>query len=269
MGKTIFVSGGSRGIGKGIVTAFAASGYDVAFTYYSQQSEAEILKESLAEKYKVRIFIRQAALQEDGVAESVMEWSADVLGHLDIVVCNAGMTIHTNFLEMKKEEADYSFSLNFLSYLICAKEAARHMKERKIKGRIIMITSTRGLCTYPEDPLYGGMKAALHRACESLALEFSGDGITVNCIAPGNTAVRGNYTREELTALRFQRKIPAGRAGTPNEVAELVKLLASDDGEYITGSIFKIDGGLILPVMPLDFSEDAGPGWHELPQHIR
>ena len=91
------------------------------------------------------------------------------------------------------------------------------MVDNRIKGNIIFISSTRGLRAHPEDALYGGFKAALNRAAESMALEMSHYDIRVNCVAPGATKIRGNYASEELTDSNFARKIPAGRLGTPED----------------------------------------------------
>lgn len=266
--KTAFVTGGSRGIGRGIVKAFAEAGYEVAFTYNSKLDEAQRLQAEIAAAGG-RAHFRQASLETDGVAEETVAWAIGALGHLDAAVCNAGLTVHNNLLKLTEEVVDFAYNLDCRSYLLCIREAARHMRERGIRGRIVLITSSRGQRAYPEDPLYGGMKAALHRACESLALEFCGDGITINCVAPGNTAIRGSFTQEELTSHPFQRKIPLGRSGTPREVGALVRYLASEDAGYLTGTVIRIDGGLILPAMPQDVSAGAGPGWHEIPANIR
>lgn len=269
MKKTAFVSGGSRGIGRGYVRMLAQKGYDVAFTYNSKAEDAEELKREMEKQHSVRVFYYQASMQEDGAAERVMQYAIDDLGRLDVLICNAGLTVHNNLLRLTEEEIDFAYRLDFLSYLVCIQKGAEQMIRQGEGGRILMTTSSRGLRAYPEDPLYGGMKAGLHRACESLALELCEYGITVNCIAPGNTAIRGGFTEAELKKGRFQRKIPMGRAGTPDEVAALAGFLISDQAGYITGDVIRIDGGLILPVMPDDGSEEAGGGWHILPRHIR
>lgn len=269
MNRTAFVSGGSRGIGRGYVSMLAEEGYDVVFTYNSRLGEAEELAQDLSGKYGVRVLFCQASMEKTGVAEQTMDWAIGQLGRLDVAICNAGLTVHNNLLRLTEEEIDFAFRLDFLSYLMCVKKAAEQMVKQGEGGRILMTTSSRGLRAYPEDPLYGGMKAGLHRACESLALELCGYGITVNCIAPGNTAIRGSFSPEELRKSRFQRKIPMGRAGTPGEVAALARFLLSDQAGYITGDVIKIDGGLILPVMPEDESGEAGKGWHVLPEHVR
>lgn len=268
MKKTLFITGGSRGIGRGIALVFAQNGYDVAFTYHTAEEAALSLKEEI-ERLGQKAYYRQASLEERGAAHQAVSWGIETLREVSCIICNAGLTVHTDIRKMKDEEIDFVYRLDYAGYLLCASEAAGHMVLQGIPGRILFVTSSRGQRVYPEDALYGGMKAGLHRACESMALELSEYGITVNCIAPGNTAIRGNFTREELSGSRFRQKIPLGRAGTPDEVGKLAYFLASEDAAYITGTVVRIDGGLVLPVMPEDVSEEAGPGWHELPAYMQ
>ena len=268
MTKTAFITGGSRGIGRGTAQVLAAAGYDIAITYNTRLDDAISLQKE-TEALGRRCFYYQASMQEGSVPETVTSQAAADLGHLDVMVCNAGRTVHTNMLKMTEEDIDFVYNLDYRSYILCAKAAARNMIDNGIRGNIIFITSTRGIRAYPEDLLYGGMKAALNRACESLALELSQYGIRVNCVAPGATLVRGELTKEVLSQSAFAGKIPAKRHGSPKEVGGLVKYLVSDEADYITGTVVKIDGGLILPGMPEDAAQEAGYAWSVLPERLR
>ena len=247
--KKAFVTGGSRGIGRGIVRMLAEAGYDVAFTYHSEEEEARTLNEEL-DQAGVRGFYYQASLDEAHVAEEVTARAAEDLGGIDLLVCNAGLTKHNDTLNLEGEQIDFLYNLNYRSYLMCSKVAANDMVKRGVKGNIIFITSTRGIRAYPEDSLYGGFKAALNRSAESMALDLAEYGIRVNCVAPGATAVRGNFTLEELQAEDWVSNIPLKRKGSPDEVGRLVRFIASDEMSYMTGNTIKLDGGLILPGMP-------------------
>lgn len=216
-----------------------------------------------------KCFYYQAAMELAEVPQKVTKEAISDLGGIDLLVCNAGLTRHNSLLDLNLEQIDYIYNLNFRSYMICSSVAAKYMVENKIKGNIIFISSTRGIRAHPEDALYGGFKAALNRAAESMALEMSHYDIRVNCVAPGAIKIRGNYTCEELTDSNFSKKIPAGRYGTPEEVGYLVEFISSDKAQYITGVTIKIDGGLILPGMPEDNSLEAGYGWSKLPSHMR
>jgi NAD(P)-dependent dehydrogenase (short-subunit alcohol dehydrogenase family) len=248
MSKNAFVTGGSRGIGAGIVQVLAESGYDVAFTYNEMVDAAEALKKEVEAKGR-RCFYYQASLQNIEVPAQVTGQAVKDLGGIDLLVCNAGLTKHNDLLNLDPSLIDFVYGLNFRSYLLCAKVAANDMVARGIKGNIVFITSTRGFRAYPEDALYGGFKAALNRAAESMALDLAKHHIRVNCVAPGATAVRGSFTPEELSA-GFGSHIPLGRRGTPREVGYLVRYIASDEADYMTGNTIKLDGGLILPGMP-------------------
>ena len=120
------------------------------------------------------------------------------------------------------------------------------MIENNVAGKVIYIASTRGIRAYANDVVYGSLKAALIRAVQSLAIELSKNDITVNCVAPGATAVRNNYTPEELRSGHVSSLIPLKRKGKPDDVASLVEYLVSDDANYITGETIRVDGGLIL-----------------------
>jgi NAD(P)-dependent dehydrogenase (short-subunit alcohol dehydrogenase family) len=249
MNKNAFVTGGSRGIGAGIVQVLSESGYDIAFTYNEKNDSAEVLKNEV-EALGRRCFYYQASLEDPEVPLNVTAQAAEDLGGIDLLVCNAGRTRHNDLLNLDPALIEFVYGLNYRSYLLCSKAAVNDMVRRGVPGNIIFITSTRGIRAYPEDALYGGFKAALNRSAESMALDLAKYRIRVNCVAPGATAVRGNYTAEELSAGSFAPRIPLGRLGTPREVGYLVRYIASDEAAYMTGNIVKLDGGLILPGMP-------------------
>jgi NAD(P)-dependent dehydrogenase (short-subunit alcohol dehydrogenase family) len=248
MSRNVFITGGSRGIGAGIVQVLSDSGYDIAFTYHEKEDAAEALKKETIAKGR-RCFYYQAALEDPEVPLTVTAQAAKDLGGIDLLVCNAGLTRHNDLLNLDPALIDFVYGLNFRSYMLCSKVAANDMVQRGVPGNIIFITSTRGIRAYPEDSLYGGFKAALNRAAESMALDMAKHHIRVNCVAPGATAVRGDYSLEKLSSGIFPPKIPLGRLGTPREVGYLVRYIASDEAAYMTGNVVKLDGGLILPGM--------------------
>ena len=248
-GKKAYVTGGSRGIGKGIVQVLSSSGYDIVFTYNSQEDEAIALKkETEAKGVKCEFF--QASLDKPDVAVPSAERAIEILGGIDLFVSNAGLTRHNSLLTLDPELIDFVYTLNYKSYILGSKIAANYMVDHKIKGNIVFIASTRGIRAYPEDCLYGSFKAGLIRGVESMALEMAKYGIRINCIAPGATEVRKEASLDVVTDGSFASKIPLGRKGSPKEVGYLVEYLASDKAAYMTGNTIKLDGGLILPGMP-------------------
>ena len=263
--KCAFVTGGSRGIGSGVVKVLAREGYDIAFTYHSAEEEAKEMSEYVKGLGR-RCFYYQASLEERDVPTRVTRQAIQDLGRLDVLVNNAGVTRHNLVTEMDADFIDFVYGVDFRNYILCTGEAARHMIENHIKGSIFFITSTRSMRAYPTDCIYGGLKAGLNRAAESISLELSRYGIRVNCIAPGATAVRNLDKPDALTPFSFADKIPLKRFGHPEEIGNAIAYLASDKAAYITGVTLKIDGGLILPGMPEDSGEVSGYGWDYVDQ---
>jgi NAD(P)-dependent dehydrogenase (short-subunit alcohol dehydrogenase family) len=254
------VTGGGRGIGRGIALVLAGNGYDVAITYATAESEALETSDKVRAAGR-RCLVYQASLEHDDVPAAVVRSACADLGQINLLVNNAGLTRRGSLLTATVEQLDFIYRLNWRAPMLCAQAAARHMIDRNIRGSIINIASTRGIRAYADDHYYGGMKAALIRSSESLALELSQYGIRVNVIAPGATMIRGEISREVAGTVSWAGKVPLGRFGTPEEVGHLVAFLASDQAAYITGEVVKIDGGLILPGMPEDASPEAGYGW--------
>lgn len=245
MRKTAFITGASRGIGRGIAQRLAKEGYDIAFTYLEEEDEAISLKEEILELNQ-KCFYYQARLEEKETPKRITKQAIDDLGHLDVLVCNAGKTKFTSITTLKTDTIDFLYQLNFRSYLLCTKIAVNHMIEHKIKGRVIYISSTRGIRAYRNDVVYGSLKAALNRSVQSLAIELADHNITVNSIAPGATAVRNDYSNETLRKGHLSKLVPLKRRGKPDDMAGLVNYLISDEAEYITGETIRVDGGLIL-----------------------
>lgn len=244
-GKTALVTGGSSGIGQGIAIVLAEYGFDIAITYGKSKEGAEETCEKIR-KLGRKAFMYQAEMSEEDAADRAVSAAIKDLGYLTLMVNNAGRTIHHSVLTITSEQMQYLYGLNFRSYILCAGAAARNMVKNNIKGNIIFITSTRGERAYAEDLLYGGLKAGINRACQSMAIDLAPYGIRVNCVAPGATQVRKD---KSLTGHPLANAIPLGRMGTPRENGELVAFLASDKCTYITGVTIRVDGGLTLPGM--------------------
>ena len=277
MSKKAIVTGASRGIGKGIAMCLAAEGYDLAISYASKKEEAEKVAEQIRETYHTRCLIYQAALQEKGAGKALFDRAVADLGGLDLLVNNAGLTIFESLQEIKEETLDLLINLDFKNYILMMREAANYMIASGTKGNIINITSSRGEQSYPEDGLYGGLKAGLNRAICSFALDVSQYGIRINNVAPGAIRIR---TREELieggnVAMadfwdELGNRIALGRSGLPEDIGHAVAFLASDNASYITGTTLRVDGGLILPGMPEMITEGLKPGeWRSVAKPVK
>lgn len=277
MSKKAIVTGASRGIGKGIAMCLAAEGYDLAISYASKKEEAEKVAEQIRETYHTRCLIYQAALQEKGAGKALFDRAVADLGGLDLLVNNAGLTIFESLQEIKEETLDLLINLDFKNYILMMREAANYMIASGTKGSIINITSSRGEQSYPEDGLYGGLKAGLNRAICSFALDVSQYGIRINNVAPGAIRIR---TREELIEVgnvamadfwdELGNRIALGRSGLPEDIGHAVAFLASDKASYITGTTLRVDGGLILPGMPEMITEGLKPGeWRSVAKPVK
>lgn len=259
--KAAIVTGASRGIGRGIALSLAQEGYDLFITHLNEQDEAEDLALQIQTNYQVRCEHIQKDLTLKNSAKEMVEQAIDTFGEIHLLVNNAGITIFSSVTEIAEEDMDYLLTLNFRAPMLAAKYIAKHMIDNQIRGSIISTTSSRAERAYPMDSIYGGMKAALVRASQSIAIELAPHGIRVNTIAPGAINVRENK-EEFYNALG--EKIPMGRVGQPDDVGSAVVWLSSEAASYITGVNLRIDGGLILPGMPEGNDADLKSGWGKL-----
>lgn len=266
MRKKAIVTGASRGIGRGIIRELAAAGYDIAFSYRTREDEAKEAAEEIRNMGSFAWYAK-ADMAQAGEGEKFFDQAVRELGGLDLLVNNAGVTVFQSILDLEMEETQKMLNLDLLNYLVLSSKAARYMKAHEVKGCIINITSSRAERAYPGDCVYGGIKAAVNRASQSMALDLAPYGIRVNCVAPGAICIR---TPEEIKAEgrtelegfweSLGERIPMGRNGTPKDIGRAVVFLASENAAYITGEVLRVDGGLILPGMP-ETRKDAG--WSE------
>lgn len=250
MNKVALITGGSNGIGRGIAYRLAEDGYDIAFTYASNQKAAEEVKAELEAK-GVKAIFSQADLRESDAAQKVVDWAHNEMGRIDAMIINAGLDGRHSVLTATQKDYDDFFHMNLRSSMMVCGAAARYMIKDGIKGNMIFITSSRGERAYADDFIYGMTKAALTRACQSIAIDLSPYGIRANCVAPGATWTHVGAAHETL----MNGGVPMGRIGTPKDTADLVAYLISDAAFMIDGTQIRIDGGLILSGLPEGWAE--------------
>ena len=239
------ITGGSRHIGRGIAVVLAEHGYDIAITYATNQNGARETQKQI-EALGRRCFIYEAHLElPEGPEKAVNSAHCD-LGRFDVMVCNAGKDVRSSVLTATAEDLDYLYKNNLRNYFLCAGAAARHMINDKTGGSIIMITSVRGQLPHPDDFYYGGIKAAMDRACKSMALDLCAYDIRVNCIAPGAIWPADNDGNFPETPF-LSESVPLHRTGYARDIGEAAAFLASGKSAYITGITLLVDGGLSLP----------------------
>jgi Dehydrogenases with different specificities (related to short-chain alcohol dehydrogenases) len=241
-GKVALVTGGSRGIGRGICTYLAQHGAAVAINYKESEKQARELKGKI-EAAGGKAMIVQADVRLPGDTERMVQETVDGLGRLDILVNNAGFNRDTLILRMSLQDWDEVMDLNLRAVFLCTKAALRPMMKQR-GGRIINIGSVSGLAGNAGQANYAAAKSGLIGFTRAVAREMGSRNITANLIAPGLVITElTKDIRKEIVEGVKQRLI-IDRMGTVEDVAACVVFFASEESGYITGQVISVDGGL-------------------------
>ena len=239
-GRTAFVTGASGGIGGAIARALVAQGAAVALGGTKREA-----LDALAAELGPKAHAVPADLADRAAADQAFAAAESALGQVDILVNNAGVTRDQLALRMKDEDWDRVIEINLTAGFRLARSALRGMMKRRW-GRIVGITSVVGATGNPGQANYAASKAGMIGMTKALAAEVASRGITVNCVAPGfiETAMTAVLTEEQNQ--RIAGNVPAGRLGTPAEIAAAVVYLASEEAAYTTGATLHVNGGLAM-----------------------
>jgi len=236
-GKVCLVTGGGRGIGRGICISFAKEGAKLAVNYNQSKKEAEGLAGELGcNAYAVKADVGKKA-EVDNMIDKVL----DRFGKIDVLVNNAGISSDCSFLDMDEQEWDRTIDTNLKSVYLCSRRVAKEMIKRNIKGKIINISSVCGFLAQKGLVHYSASKGGINMLTKTMCLELAPYGINVNCIAPG--AVEIESTKIELQRPIWKSIIPAGFWALPEDIGKIAVFLASEDSKYIWGGIIYADGG--------------------------
>jgi len=241
-GKCALVTGASRGIGRAIAVALAKAGADVAINY-AGNAEAAKQTENLCAAYGVNTLVIKADVANAEECKSMIDCVKAHFGKLDILVNNAGITRDKLMIGMSETDFTEVIDTNLKGSFLCMQLASKLMIKQRY-GRIINLSSVVGLHGNVGQVNYAASKAGVIGMTKSAAKELASRNITVNAVAPGMietdmTAVIPEKAKEAMMA-----GIPAGRAGAPEEIADMVAFLASDKAAYITGQVISVDGGM-------------------------
>ena len=241
-GKTAVVTGGSRGIGRAICEELARGGANVVLCYAGREEAA---RETVAacEALGAKALAVQCNVADEVQVKALMDAAVKEFGRIDILVNNAGVTRDGLVMMMKEADFDAVIDTNLKGTFLCMKAAARPMMKARW-GRIINLSSVVALRGNPGQINYCASKAGVIGMTKSLAKELGGRGITVNAVAPGYIATDMTAALPDAAREAMLSTIPAGRAGTPEDVAAAVAFLASDEAAYITGQVLSVDGGM-------------------------
>ena len=241
-GKTVIVTGSTRGIGYAVACAFLEAGASVMLTG-TGASVNDVVSELKNKGYKAEGFIGDLSVPSN--AQELIDKTIECFGGIDVLVNNAGITCDKLLIRMEEEDWDKVMNVNLKSTFLCTKAAARIMMKKR-KGTIINISSIVGLMGNAGQANYAASKAGIIGFTKSVAREFASRGITCNVIAPGFIETQMTGALPEEIKENYLKSIPLGRFGTPSDVADLAVFLASEKARYITGQVINIDGGLYM-----------------------
>lgn len=244
MGKVVFITGGTTGIGKAIAEKFSKNGYDLALNYLFGEDEAEAVKKEL-EANGVKVLLLYGDIRDSKVVAEMIDKTVAEFSSIDVLVNNAGITRDGLLLRMKDEEFDAVIDTNLKGAFYTLKFAAKYMTKQR-SGRIVNIASVVGLVGNIGQANYAAAKAGLIGVTKTAAKELASRNILVNAVAPGfiETVMTAKLSEEIKEAANS--KIPLGRFGKPEEIASAVYYLGSEENTYITGQVLTVDGGMVI-----------------------
>ncbi|HOP43410.1 MAG TPA: 3-oxoacyl-[acyl-carrier-protein] reductase [Flavobacteriales bacterium] len=242
-GKTALVTGGTRGIGRGIVERFVEEGADVAFTYVSSPDKANALAEELAKSGRKVVAIQSDA-GDFNAAQAAVDQAVTEFGRLDVLVNNAGITRDQLLMRMSEEDWDNVIATNLKSVFNMTKAVMRTMLKQR-SGSIINMSSVVGVKGNAGQSNYAASKAGIIGFTKSVALELGSRNIRSNSIAPGFIETEMTGALDEKVVEEWRQAIPLKRGGTPTDVANACVFLGSDLSAYITGQTLHVCGGML------------------------
>ena len=244
MNKTVLVTGASGGIGSACARLFADKGYKVAVHCHKNKAAAEEITNELRSK-GCEVFCVCADLSDEAQVKAMFAEIRNTLGAVEILVNNAGVAQQKLFTDTTQSDYDFIFGANVLSAVNCSREALKDMIAAH-SGSIVNISSMWGISGASCEVLYSASKAALIGFTKALAKEVGPSNIRVNCVAPGvvDTKMNANLSSEDIEILSDET--PLCRIGKPEEIANAVAFLATQDASFITGQVLSVDGGFII-----------------------
>ena len=241
--QVVFVTGGSRGIGKAIALKYAENGYNVVINYVSENTNIDELKDEF-DKYSIESLIVKADVSKAEEVESVVKQAIEKFGKIDVLVNNAGITRDTLLMRMKEEDFDKVIEINLKGTFLVTKAVTPYMMKRR-NGRIVNLSSVVGVTGNAGQSNYSASKAGIIGFTKSVAKELASRDIRANAVAPGFIDTDMTNVLSDDVKANINAQIPMKRMGTAREIANVVYFLGSEESSYITGQVINIDGGMV------------------------
>ena len=242
-GKVALVTGASRGIGAVVACRLAQAGAKVGVNYHASPDAASQVVDSINQAGGEAFLVGGDVSQQES-AEAVIKQTVEHWGNIDILVNNAGINRDRLLIRMKPAAFDSVIAVNLRGAFLCTRYVMPHLIRQR-SGRVINMSSVVGLSGNPGQANYAAAKAGLVGLTKAVAREVASRNVTVNALAPGYITTAMVAELSEETQAKILARIPMGRFGKPEDVAEAVVFLCSDGAGYITGQVLTIDGGMI------------------------
>ena len=244
MSKVAFITGATRGIGRAIALELANEGYNIALNYRTENEALETLKKELSE-LGVECYPVQGDVSKAEDSERMTKEIIEHFEQIDVLVNNAGITKDKLIQRMKEEEFTDVINVNLVGTFNITKNVIKYMTKKRY-GKIINLSSVVGISGNAGQSNYAASKAGIIGFTKSIAKELASRNITANAVAPGFIQTdMTNVLKDEIKE-EIESTIPLKRLGTAEDVAKVVKFLASDDSNYITGQVINVDGGMLM-----------------------